>query len=651
MDLGTSQIGSRLATRIGAQLILRDPFMIASSHWTDNERSFQNLAPFRPSAITLKTISDKKGGGGVDSATIRAFGARDKVELRYPTVGHIGYYVDGPPAVELWDLPTFMTYVDKAAEILPDTKIGMSVLQGEDYIGISSSVQSLIVEERISFAELNWKYTFRDRSILEIGDVISRSTDDVISFIGAFEAVPKIIKVSGEIVGLLADPAFRPLIELLAKNDCALLIANSRRCAVPPSRQGKPSVVRKRGVLTGRQLFFHTFDATYALSQKRQVDGWSLPTLIATGGIEDVGCVIDAIAAGADAVQLCSVLDHKEPLSIGFLRQQLAELVGSNSDLAALKDLMRGNESVWGEFARKAAGLETSRDDVRRSISGNHSKVIQMVGEALHHETLSDKATAQSKTASIEPGNSGAFVINRGSVGACLLGHQAARLYGFDCDVIDDANELRQKLSEREYRYSYAIVPEDIAESLMRVEKIGHPANKPQLIGSIGYSAVEVVGLRSLADTKIRNLYHFNGIGSRRALRRLMPQLNGRYERIFPLENPKRDLPPLLRFWDSRDAILAKAPLTAVYPLLISARTSKPVEWTVHWRDITPLVLLASAGQCESVGGDAINAGILDAIRILSCRANSTTIHAARELAACGYFDHLANLLGAHVLA
>jgi hypothetical protein len=125
MSESISQPEDRLSTRINSKLILSDPLMIASSHWTDNEKSFHKLASFKPSAITLKTISEQKGGAGIDGASVSIVGHRTKVELRYPALGHLGYYVDGPPEVELWDLPSFISYAELACKILPTTKIGL----------------------------------------------------------------------------------------------------------------------------------------------------------------------------------------------------------------------------------------------------------------------------------------------------------------------------------------------------------------------------------------------------------------------------------------------------------------------------------------------------------------------------------------------
>lgn len=38
-------------------LRLSDPFMVASSHWTESEPLLKQLAKHRPSAVTLKTTS------------------------------------------------------------------------------------------------------------------------------------------------------------------------------------------------------------------------------------------------------------------------------------------------------------------------------------------------------------------------------------------------------------------------------------------------------------------------------------------------------------------------------------------------------------------------------------------------------------------
>src|ERR1041384_6357119 len=89
-----------LSTTIADGLILRDPFMIASSHWTSTEKAFRNLASVSPSAVTLKTTSEKKGGDG------EAFDKRDMRRLQNRYGDSFATYTNGPPTLELWDIVT-----------------------------------------------------------------------------------------------------------------------------------------------------------------------------------------------------------------------------------------------------------------------------------------------------------------------------------------------------------------------------------------------------------------------------------------------------------------------------------------------------------------------------------------------------------------
>src|SRR3990172_12141561 len=123
---------TNLETTIIKGLSLRDPFIIASSHWTENESRFRTLATVNPAAITLKTTSQIKGGSGTPLGP-----GREMRALKNVFGNKFATYTDGPSDLELWELATTYQKTRMARRILPsDCIIGLSLLQNEDYDGI-----------------------------------------------------------------------------------------------------------------------------------------------------------------------------------------------------------------------------------------------------------------------------------------------------------------------------------------------------------------------------------------------------------------------------------------------------------------------------------------------------------------------------------
>src|SRR6266853_3057939 len=167
-------------------LRLSDPFMIASSHWTSSEAAFRQLAPIRPSAITLKTMSGAKGAAGE--------GSRDKQILVDSYGKPFAGYTDGPKTAELWDAATTYRMTQAAKRMLPGTVIGLSILSGENYEQVARQLEP----REYGYVELNWKYSFRGLDMARPDAEIGRIQEDLSSFLKAFLGRPLLIKVSRE---------------------------------------------------------------------------------------------------------------------------------------------------------------------------------------------------------------------------------------------------------------------------------------------------------------------------------------------------------------------------------------------------------------------------------------------------------------------
>jgi hypothetical protein len=144
-------------------------------------------------------------------------------------------------------------------------------------------------------------------------------------------------------------------------------------------------------------------------------------------------------------------------------------------------------------------------------------------------------------------------------------------------------------------------------------------------------------------------LFHFSGTGSSEALKELLPQILPQMDRpptMRIIEDIGHELSPILVFWDDSDAILARGPLTNFYKLLLDRDAQ--AKWRVMWNVDDDLVLVstsrfnATTEQLESL--------LKDAERI-SRELHADPSAGARQAYQLGYLNHIANLLGANVLA
>jgi dihydroorotate dehydrogenase len=131
---------------------LSNPLMIASSHLTASENAFKHLSRVRPSAVTVKTTSTRSGGTGS--------GQRRRTEVRDFDRKTIGIYTDGPRSFEFWNLDATARHLALARERLPESLIGLSVLQeAGDYSYDELARQ--VAETAFDYVEFNLKIHVR----------------------------------------------------------------------------------------------------------------------------------------------------------------------------------------------------------------------------------------------------------------------------------------------------------------------------------------------------------------------------------------------------------------------------------------------------------------------------------------------------------
>ena len=231
-----------------------------------------------------------------------------------------------PKDVEFWNDETTDKYVEIARSTLPHAKIGISVLYGEDYSALSDALGN----RQIDYVELNWKYALRGKgSTSMLAESFGQLVKDLEHFRSVFANLPAFLKIPREAHPFFEYEDFIPILDTLCNSKMGAIVSNTARWRVPPSKHRRTQHVElSSGVVMGETLFLDTFTAlrnfaTACVRSKNEVP------VVASGGLTEIGNVIDALVAGAMAVQICTAMDHRGMNIVAWLREQLLELVGT----------------------------------------------------------------------------------------------------------------------------------------------------------------------------------------------------------------------------------------------------------------------------------------------------------------------------------
>ncbi len=554
-------------------LTLSDPFMIASSHWTSTERAFDQLSAIKPSAVTLKTTSEKKGGDGKESK------AKGRYQAKIRTSGGFiaGAYTDGPKEIELWDFVTTYQMTRKAREFLPGTKLGLSILQGEAY---DEAVKVLELDS-YSYVELNWKYSFRSSDIES--NTIRAIEADLDHFIACFSGHPKLVKLPRESIPFIQSKDFSRIVAKLSAAGAGLIVANSKRIRVPPSRvMADDPRELTTGVVVGEYLFLETFDTLRKITQTDAFKTAPIP-LIATGGIMDTAGITDVFAAGATAVQLCTVLDVRGVQVVPMLREQLTRLAKPYDSVHNMQQAIAKTEAKWKQAVLDARKIEIQDAAEVERVLGTEKAVRPIFERAIQCELLDTPVKRTPRSGSAIP-TSGALVVNYANIAAFLLSVRCLEMHKLRRIDVEGVGEFSDQL-KKGLNYDFVILPRSAIISF--TQNLPHELSSkvPVEIGEVARSTWQIMG--DTTAPKINTLYHFGGNSARHALKEFLKE-----KKPQPMQITPPMLLPLLKFWHSDRGILAKPPLSDIYGLFADEPVMK--NWGQSWLWSEPLCLAAS---------------------------------------------------------
>ncbi|MHC4090936.1 MAG: beta/alpha barrel domain-containing protein [Planctomycetota bacterium] len=570
-----------LSVEVLPGLTLRDPFMIASSHWTASKQSLSSLAPFRPSALTLKTTSQRHGGDGKSY-----IGDRVRAKLRDSRQSEFASFTDGPKTLELLDVPSTLLLTNDAKALLPSTAVGLSVLQGEDYSAIASD----LLRDDYKYVELNMKYTLRGVDLDRVSQSLGELGDDLRLFLSAFESRPIFVKLSREFTHLMRLRCARPIFELIEARGCGVIIANSLRLTVAPSRADDNAELAG-GVVVGEHLFLDTYDTIRRIKDLLGPDP-PQPPIVASGGIVDVGGVVDVIAAGAGAVQLCSMLDLHGVHVLALLRQQLAEIVTPFKSVIAFRDELNESPIEWENAAAHARTLAARPSDRINAVFEQTSQIDEVLADTIKVECSDVCSPPTAEAAGADPQAHTRFVVTKGNVSGWMLGQAIIERYAFCAIECVNSGEFCRKLKGIDFGWDLALLPRSCFDFLLRQEADTLGGRTPREIGKAFQSVYELVGVSTSGLDAVGNLFHFGGNSSRHALGQLLKHCRPRATEVIG-----KQVLPLLTFWEEGAAILAKPPLSRLYRMF--CKDSLQSVWQTLWSNKEDVLLVGSADFLE----------------------------------------------------
>lgn len=626
MDLGVT-----LATQ--PELELPDPLIIASSHWTAKDNAFRQLAPFEPSAATLKTTSEKAGGSGVSS-----FSKRDKRRLEDANGRFFAQYTDGPKTEELVNIVATRQLLQDAKRILPNTLIGLSVLYGEDY----QNVRDRLPMDDIGYVELNLKYTFRGIDLQDMDEAMEELLSYLSSFLAVFEGKPRLVKLPREFTALFPITDLGPFIGELAESGAGVIVANSQKIRVPPSRASRNRVQKlDDGVVVGEHLFLDTYNAIRVLVDHYCRDeGLNLP-VVASGGIVDIGGIVDLMAAGSDAVQLCTVLDDRKPHIIGVMREQLSELASEHGSLGDMVATVRSDDQAWFTTCKTAREYRIdARRDIHDALFNNEEQVLSLIQETIELECSDIEAPEGSPPSDEELPQELRFIYTMGNVSSYLMCrhlHHESLVRG---QRLKTARKFVNKLGDDGFHWDLAVIGESALVNIQKENREDIGDRWPIEVAEICRSRTEMVVGADIELTEVEKVYHFLGHSALTAVGELFGA-EGVDAEMDDLSGP--ELLPLLRCWRPAYAILAKPPLSRMYGMLCRDEVKK--NWAPVWHHDEPKLLVASERFLEKNGGEELAA--CAAWKLFSLRGSmlQNTERWAHRACAQGVLDYCEELI------
>lgn len=639
---------------------LANPLWVASADLSHNEAGIKNFADLAlaPGAVTLKTTAPLKRTdfAATKKYTLHVRTHRDPFEPRPRAQTQPTIYCDGPPDEEYLSIERTRALLKFAKSILPKTKIGISVLMGEEYQSIATELLGIT-----DFAELNLKYAARmpsDRTgtsfLRAQGQLLQAIVEQIEEFASVFPSVPVFIKLTRELGWLSVEcEETKRMVELLLARSrtqqIGLIVANTRKQRVPNDLISNVKERRERddlsgGIVAGEHLYIETYNLVRSLTDHYPALCASVP-IIATGGITTLSALLELMRAGAKAAQVYTALNAYGPDYLVSLCTDLTQLIHEGK-FSSYERLFAEVQRDPKQHARELALLIPMRNrlGLREKLKQTEQRAIGELLERLRSR-LGDSVRAM-RSAPAHATVPGAFetaaTVNLPSLEMCTEREGDVTVKcAFEATVLSaasnvdanivmrfaDLNNVKLHLSETSraedvLRNISDGSPWDLALLSAPYVKALSPAKDasctPVLLGHFFEAEYILGGFGTLS--KATDVYNFGGLEAAYILDAIQPELRVEITR----RTVKTDA-VLLWLHSERDRItfLAKDPIFTAYRMLSPSQSLKQLH-----RIALPIYLVASKQFCTRIGENGLR--VLYRSLICSLDAASDTRNSQR---------------------
>jgi hypothetical protein len=469
-------------------------------------------------------------------------------------------------------------------------------------------------------------------------DLLRRVLEDLRKFIAAFRTLPMFVKLCREVIPFITSHEFHNVLGILSSCNAGIIVANSLRQTVPPSRVETSSPEEySSGVIVGEHLFMETYDFIRKLKLMSE-SGASIPRIVATGGVIDMPGMIDLLSVGANAVQLCTAFDVRGISVLELYRKQLRSVCAPYESFAALRDRIRANKTDWRSSIVRARAVEFDETAFVDQVFDKSEEITAVIEESLRMEIVPDKDSRVEDIPELPSGDPLRYFVHSGNVSSLLLSLRCVRdLHLIPIDNLS-TREFSANLAREEFRYDFAILPFSWLKFYEKQKDGLFPGNVPITLSGVARSFAELVAGDGGELSSISTVYHFGGTTSRAALFELLSSM---HPETVEITGPM--LLPILRFWDRNAGILMKPPLSRIYKYFVPDDLCS--QWSVKWSRSEELMLVASRRCYEREDFAQICRCLQGYITSQVRKIAESPEIAAKELRSDGYFSRLAALL------
>jgi len=418
------------------------------------------------------------------------------------------------------------------------------------------------------------------------------------------------------------------------------LIAGFNSCDNYPNTEGviqSKNLYEIDGVIVGEHLFLGTYNMIRSLVNSCKHRNY--PPIVASGGASNISEIVDLIATGANAIQLCTVLDVMGPQVLLWLKEQLKKLIKEYGEFEVFSKNIKEDASKWQKAAELAKTYGFDQHRIVDKALKDTDYILNIFKDSISVE-CSEDVKIDECTAPCELPSNSKFAVIFGNASSFFLSRSCVLKYNLIPLEFESTSNFIKAAANSDFDYDFAIIPRSSLIYLQKQKELIPYKNFPVELGKVANSVYELVGKKDTNLEDIETIYYFGGNSSRNALGDLLK--HHKYKSLELIKSKKKLL-PLFQFWDDSSAILIKPPLSRIYGLL--GREDLKDNWSVIWQTQEELLLVTSKELVNKDKDCLIIKSMINNMTLERSTLLKNPLKGAYGLINFGFLNHCSDLL------